>query len=61
MSHSTHHEGDRSAAFVGLVAGGITIFAILFAIVVWTNHKFASHAPASAPAPGAATTPASTH
>ena len=36
------HGTDFPAALTGLVVGGCIVFAILFGIVVVTNHHFAS-------------------
>ena len=57
---SAPHAGDKSAAFTGLILGAIAIFVLMFAIVRFTNAKYAGHgtgegAPA---APAAATAPA---
>ena len=58
---SAPHEGDKSAAFSGLILGGIAIFVIVFAIVRITNATYASeHATEeSAASPPAAVAPAS--
>ncbi len=37
-------------AFTGLVVGACALFAILFGIVVITNHHYAAEAPAAATA-----------
>jgi hypothetical protein len=44
------HHGDKRAAFVGLIAGAIGIFAVLYAITMLTNKKFEGHRPAAAEA-----------
>jgi hypothetical protein len=40
--HDTHGS-DMGAAFTGLIGGTILIGAVLYAIVLWTNDKFAGH------------------
>jgi hypothetical protein len=40
MSGHTHHPGDKSAAFTGLILGAIALFVVLFAIVRMTNAKY---------------------
>jgi hypothetical protein len=51
--------GDKSAAFIGLVAGAVSIFVVVYAIVLLTNRKFEAHSAAPhAPAPPGATAPA---
>ncbi|MDB4879920.1 MAG: hypothetical protein JWL60_1366 [Gemmatimonadetes bacterium] len=49
---SAPHEGDKSAAFTGLILGGIGIFVLCFAIVRITNAAYAgkSHGEGAAPA-----------
>ena len=47
--------GDKSAAFTGLILGAIAIFVICFAIVRFTNAKYAGHSAAGEGAPAAAT------
>ncbi len=42
---------DKVPAYIGLVAGGVAIFLILFGVVKWTNTKFEGHG--AAPAAGA--------
>ena len=42
MSHP--HEGDKSAAFSGLILGAIGIFVLVFAIVRFTNAMYANKA-----------------
>ena len=52
--------GDKPAGFIGLAAGAVSIFVIVYAIVLLTNKKFEGHRAAGAqhsPAP-AATAPA---
>ena len=55
---SAPQSGDKSAAFTGLILGAIAIFVICFAIVRFTNAKYAGHSAAAdgttAPAPAAA-------
>jgi predicted cobalt transporter CbtA len=62
--------GDKSAAFIGLAAGAVSILVTVYVIVWLTNRSFESHAaaphapaPAAAPAPGApaSATPAPSH
>ena len=57
---SAPHPGDKSAAFTGLILGAIAIFVICFAIVRFTNAKYAGHSAAAegTVAPGS---PAATH
>lgn len=47
------HKGDKTAAFIGLIAGGIVLFAIIYLTVAVTNQIFAGHGtpepPAAAP------------
>ena len=43
---------DKLPAFIGLVAGAVVIFIILFGVVKWTDSRFAGHG--AAPAAGAA-------
>jgi hypothetical protein len=47
--------GDKSAAFIGLVAGAVSILVVVYAIVLLTNRKFEAHsaAPHTPPAAGA--------
>ena len=40
---SAPHAGDKSAAFTGLILGAIAIFVLMFAIVRFTNAKYAGH------------------
>lgn len=42
------HSTDFPAALTGLVVGGAIMFAILFGIVVLTNHHYAAEKPAAA-------------
>ena len=46
---SAPQPGDKSAAFTGLILGAITIFVIVFAIVRFTNAKYAGHEGGEAP------------
>lgn len=48
---------DKAPAFVGLIVGGIAIFAILYGTVLLTNRQFAGHAAPGGEKP-AATAPA---
>ena len=41
--HDRPHARDKAPAFIGLVAGGVVIFLILFGVVKWTNTKFEGH------------------
>lgn len=50
---SAPHEGDKSAAFTGLILGSIAIFVLCFAIVRITNSYYDGKAH-GAPAPAAA-------
>ncbi len=46
---------DKAPAFIGLVAGAVVIFIILFGVVKWTNARFDAHGGAhAAPAAGGA-------
>jgi hypothetical protein len=42
------HEGDKRAAFIGLIVTAALLFAMAFTIVKLTNAKFAGHAAAEA-------------
>lgn len=48
-SHHDHHAApagtDARAAFMGLIVGGLLIFAILFSVVKATNAKYAGEKP----------------
>jgi hypothetical protein len=58
---SAPQEGDKSAAFSGLILGGLAIFVIVFAIVRLTNSMYANkqhEGAAGAREVPAATTPA---
>ena len=35
--------GDKRAGFTGLIVGAVLLFAVLFAIVHFTNERYASH------------------
>ena len=35
---------DQKASFLGLIVGGIALFAILYGTVLLTNRQFAGHA-----------------
>jgi hypothetical protein len=60
---SAPHEGDKSAAFSGLILGSIALFVLVFAIVRITNSMYANKthegAAEGAHAAPAATAPAS--
>ena len=55
--HHGHHVApyaDQRPAFMGLIVGGIALFAIMWGTVALTNRQFAGHAaPAAKPAVGA--------
>ena len=53
---SAPQAGDKSAAFTGLILGAIAIFVICFAIVRFTNAKYAGHAAGAEGTPAAAAT-----
>ena len=53
---SAPHPGDKSAAFTGLILGAIAIFVICFAIVRFTNAKYAGHSAEGGEAAPAAST-----
>ena len=42
--------GDKRAGFMGLIIGGVLLFAALFVIVQLTNARYASHEGAKAEA-----------
>jgi len=48
--------GDKSAGFIGLVAGSISILIIVYIVVLLTNRKFEGHA--AGPAAGQHAPPA---
>jgi hypothetical protein len=50
------HQGDKPAAFAGLIGGTLLVLAMVVVIVQWTNTQFEGHK--AAPAAGA---PATTH
>ncbi|MDB4914858.1 MAG: hypothetical protein JWM95_2502 [Gemmatimonadetes bacterium] len=50
---SAPQQSDKSAAFTGLILGGIALFVILFAIVRMTNAHYSSEEAAK---PGAEAT-----
>ena len=52
---SAPHEGDKSAAFTGLILGAIAIFVIVFSIVRMTNAHYADEAKDGTPAAAEAT------
>jgi hypothetical protein len=37
------HKGDKSAAFVGLIGGAITILLLVYGMVLLTNASFEGH------------------
>ncbi len=51
---------DKPAAFAGLIGGAIAIFAVCYALVLWTSARFEGHTPGrpnathAAPAAGGA-------
>ena len=49
-----HHGSDKGAAFVGLFGGLLFIMAVCYAIVQWTNTRFAGHSAGAAGSPPAA-------
>lgn len=40
---TSEHKADARAAFMGFIFGAIVLFAIMFAIVKWTNARFDRH------------------
>jgi hypothetical protein len=44
MSHASPPVSDKGAAFAGLIGGAIFIACVVYALVVWTNARFAGHA-----------------
>jgi uncharacterized protein (DUF983 family) len=40
---NSEQKGDARAAFTGFIVGAIVLFAIMFAIVKWTNARFDRH------------------
>ena len=40
-SHTTAHGSDQGAGFTGLIVGAIFVGAILYSVVLLTNHHFA--------------------
>lgn len=40
---SAHPPSDKGAAFVGLIVTSVALAAMVFAIVTWTNAKYANH------------------
>jgi plastocyanin len=47
------HVSDRTPAFVGLIAGGLFVGGVLYAVVAWTNTQFEGHTREKAPVAGA--------
>ena len=45
MSHSNEQHNDKSAAFTGLLVTALTLAAIVFGIVTWTNARYAGEKP----------------
>ena len=43
MAGHQQQGSDMGAAFVGLIGGVIFIGTVLYAVVMWTNARFASH------------------
>jgi hypothetical protein len=41
MSHSHQPPSDKSAAFTGLLVTAAALFAMVVAIVMWTNTQYA--------------------
>ena len=37
------HSGDKRAAFIGMIVTAGLLFVMSYAIVLWTNAKFAGH------------------
>ncbi|MGH7664176.1 MAG: hypothetical protein ACRENI_07780 [Gemmatimonadaceae bacterium] len=54
------HRGDKPAGFVGLIAGGIVLFALLYLISAVTSRSFEGHGESAQAAepPAANTNPA---
>jgi hypothetical protein len=50
---SAPEPGDKSAAFTGLILGAIALFVLVFAIVRFTNAKYAGHEAGAEPAAAA--------
>jgi hypothetical protein len=50
MSNTQPHPGDMRAAFIGLVAGAVVLFVLLFGIVKMTNAKYAGEKHGETPA-----------
>ena len=48
--------GDKAAAFVGLVGGMVLLGAMVFGVVKWTNGQYAGHGAGGAEKPAAAAT-----
>ncbi len=48
--HGEHHDvnADKSAAFMGLIAGLVLIGGFLFGMVKWTNHHLEAGEPVAA-------------
>ena len=43
MSSTQPKPGDKSAAFIGLIAGAIALFLILFGTMKWTKSRIPGH------------------
>ena len=52
--HQVTPGADKRPAFVGLIVGGIAIFAIMWGVVELTNRQFAGHGAAGGEKPAAA-------
>ena len=50
MSNTQPHPGDMRAAFIGLIAGAVVLFVLMFGIVKWTNSKFEGRQHGATPA-----------
>ncbi|HEY0970909.1 MAG TPA: hypothetical protein VGE02_08065 [Gemmatimonadales bacterium] len=44
------HAEDKRAGFIGLIAGGLFVLAMVLVIVKVTNNQFAGHAAEATPA-----------
>jgi hypothetical protein len=44
---STPQPNDKPAAFRGLIVTAILLFVMAYAIVLWTNSRFAGHSEAA--------------
>jgi hypothetical protein len=41
--HGHAHAPDKRAGFIGLIGGVIVLTLFMYAIVLWTNSRFAGH------------------